>query len=66
MKLYELISGAIIHLSNEEDAVVSKVKAADSLDERDAQVAFTLLGRGILERDGDKYKVIQKPDVWRD
>lgn len=66
MKLYELISGATITLSNEEDAVVQKVKNNEPLDERDNQVAFFLLGRGIFERNGDKYRVIEKPDVWRD
>lgn len=66
MKLYELISGAIIPLSEEEDQVVKKIKNQESLDEREDHLAFFLVGRGILEKSGDKYKVIEKPDVWRD
>lgn len=66
MKLYELISGAKIALSEEEHEVVEKIKGGEPLGERAEHLAFFLMGRGILERDGDKYKVVQKPDVWRD
>ncbi|MCK9529428.1 MAG: hypothetical protein M0R77_02495 [Gammaproteobacteria bacterium] len=66
MKLYELISGAKIALSEEEHQIVEKIKTGESLDEREDHLAFFLMGRGILERDGDKYRVVQKPDVWRD
>lgn len=66
MKIYELISGTQIILSEEEDAIVKKIKEGGSLDEREDHLAFFLVGRGILERDGDKYSIIQKPDVWRD
>lgn len=66
MKLYELISGIKIALSEEEHQIVKCIQAGNSLDERQDHLAFFLMGRGILERDGDKYKVIEKPDVWRD
>lgn len=66
MRLYELISGVKIHLSEEEDQIVRKVRNDESLDEREDHLAFFLVGKGILERSGDKYKVKQKPDVWRD
>ncbi len=66
MKLYDLLSGAKIAISEEEHAIVNKVRAGEELDEREDHLAFFLSGRGILKRDGDKYKVIEKPDVWRD
>lgn len=66
MKIYELVSGITVHLSEEEDQVVKKVHSGESLNEREDHLAFFLIGRGILERTGDKYKVIEKPDVWRD
>lgn len=66
MKLYELISGAKIAISEEEHQVVESVRNNVELNEREAHLAFFLMGRGILERDGDKYKVTKKPDVWRD
>lgn len=66
MRLYELISGAKIALSEEEHEIVETIRKGGALDERQDHLAFFLMGRGILERDGDKYKIVQKPDVWRD
>lgn len=66
MKIYELISGIKISLSEEENDLIHKINEHEGLNEREEQLAFLLSSRGILERSGDKYKVIKKPDVWRD
>lgn len=66
MKIYELISGIQISLSEEENSLINKINENEGLDEREEHLAFLLTSRGILERSGDKYKVIKKPDVWRD
>jgi hypothetical protein len=66
MRLRELISGIKIPISEEENAVVDKVNDGGELNEREDHLAFFLMGKGILEKSGDKYRVRQKPDVWRD
>jgi hypothetical protein len=66
MRIYELVSGIQITVSDEEDQIIKKIQTGEKLNDRDDHLAFFLVSRGILKRNGDKYIVIEKPDVWRD
>lgn len=57
MRFTEFGTGVLMPVSNEERTLIRKIKEANGsiegskLDSRDAELAFQLLGRGVLERE---------------
>lgn len=72
MKLWELATGLITPLTNEEDELLNKLMEDDSvvLDEREEIVAQHLLQKGALTREETEdsyiFRVNYRVDTWRD
>lgn len=72
MRVWELLSGIYVHLTEEESSLIDKLRKEGGADltGREIIVADKLVQKGILSRiehpDYDEYKIITKPDVWRD
>lgn len=72
MKLWELASGLLTPLSNEEDELLNKMMDDEStlLNEREEVVAQHLLQKGALIREETEdsyiFRVNYRVDTWRD
>jgi len=72
MKLWELATGLLTPLNNEEDELLNKLLADDSvkLTEREEMVAQLLTQKGALIREENEdsyiFRVNHKVDTWRD
>ena len=72
MKLWELAPGLLTPLNNEEDDLLNKMLADDSvsLTEREEMVAQTLTQKGALIREETEdtyiFRVNLRVDTWRD
>ena len=72
MRIWELASGLLTPLTNEENTLLNKIIDDDKviLSEREEIVAQNLVQKGALNRDetNDSYifKVNYKVDTWRD
>jgi hypothetical protein len=74
MRFYEISSGLRLPIDGEQQAILDRAVEAgsvrpDDLDERDAQVASTLVSRGILLLKHDDKGTVFLPngahDLWR-
>lgn len=72
MKLWELASGLLTPLNNEEDELLNKLLVDDSvkLTEREEMVAQALTQKGALIREETEdtyiFRVNYRVDTWRD
>jgi len=72
MKLWELATGILTHLTEEEDELLNKFIKNEKyrLSEREEVIAHRLVQKDVLTRiDGeeqDTYKINYRTDVWRD
>jgi hypothetical protein len=71
MRYHEIASGLRLPVSGEEQELLNKAPfEIDDLDERDAEVARLMVGRGVLHQTrkddgGIIYKDSSAKDIWR-
>ena len=69
MRYFEIAGGFRLNVSEEEKVMLDKAKdglLAEELDERDTEVAYQMLSRGLLNRHSEDGKIYYTPNSLPD